>query len=533
MLGRPGQVACCLCGRAVQSDRMVEGMCADCTAANVDLAEGIETECEIEMCRTCGKWYRNPQWVALEPESAELLSLCLRRVRGLRKRHLVDASWIWTEPHSRRLKLRLAVEEDVGGGTSIRQAIVVEFTVRTRNCDGCNKAAAKDTWQAKVQLRQRAEHPRTLLALEQALLSHGSRGRGRALDSAIDVKHVAGGLDFLFRRQQHAARLATLISLLAPCRTKVSQTVVAANAKQGTSNVRHTWSVDLAPLCRGDLVLLPRHLACGVGPLALVSRVGASLHLIDPATARTAKLRSDAYWRHPFSPLASSRQLATFVVLDCEDAPPAGPKRDAPRRRHGKQRRAADEASGAQGCVPPAAEAEAEVAAWRPADATVAREDDFGAPLLVRTHLGGRIEAGDECVGYDLEAMAHLELDDALGGDAPPIVLVAKKTEHAPKASAVARRRRRRRHRDEGKAAPRGSRTSEDTDEAEGASEDEPLEDGEEMGDVSAFFAALVTDDSAPCGDDEGEGGDGGGDSAGGSAPAGAAPAAASDGSSS
>ena len=120
--------------------------------------------------------------------------------------------------------------------------------------------------------------------------------------------------------------------------------------------------------------------------------------------------------------------------------------------------RAADEASGAQGCVPPAAEAEAEVAAWRPADATVAREDDFGAPLLVRTHLGGRIEAGDECVGYDLEAMAHLELDDALGGDAPPIVLVAKKTEHAPKASAVARRRRRRRHRDEGKAAPRGSR---------------------------------------------------------------------------
>ena len=45
--------------------------------------------------------------------------------------------------------------------------MVVEFFVKTRNCDGCNKVAAKDTWQAKVQLRQRAEHPRTLLAIEQ------------------------------------------------------------------------------------------------------------------------------------------------------------------------------------------------------------------------------------------------------------------------------------------------------------------------------------------------------------------------------
>ena len=52
-----------------------------------------------------------------------------------------------------------SIEKKVTGG------VVVEFTVRTRNCDGCNKTAAKDTWQAKVQVRQRAEHPRTLLAM--------------------------------------------------------------------------------------------------------------------------------------------------------------------------------------------------------------------------------------------------------------------------------------------------------------------------------------------------------------------------------
>ena len=36
------------------------------------------------MCRTCGAWYRNPQWVPLQPESPELMALCVRRVKGLK-----------------------------------------------------------------------------------------------------------------------------------------------------------------------------------------------------------------------------------------------------------------------------------------------------------------------------------------------------------------------------------------------------------------------------------------------------------------
>jgi nonsense-mediated mRNA decay protein 3 len=48
-----------------------------------------------------------------ELESKELLSFCLRRVRGLNKVRLVDASFVWTEPHSRRLKLKLTVQKEV------------------------------------------------------------------------------------------------------------------------------------------------------------------------------------------------------------------------------------------------------------------------------------------------------------------------------------------------------------------------------------------------------------------------------------
>jgi hypothetical protein len=81
------------------------------------------------------------------------------------------------------------------------------------------------------------------------------------------------------------------------------------------------------------------------------------------------------------------------------------------------------------------------------ADATVARERDLGTndhTALIRTHLVGKLESGDEALGYDLESMTHVE--GAEGG--PPAILVEKKVERvkarARRAGAVARRRRRR-----------------------------------------------------------------------------------------
>ena len=148
-------IACCLCGRGTPADQTVEGRCMPCLAATVDVSAGIDKDYEIEMCRTCAmddvyKWHRNPQWVVMEPESAELLAFCVRRIRGLKQVRLLDASWIWQEPHSRRLKVKLTVARDVLSGHSLQQSFVVNYVVTTRNCDRCNKLAAKDTWSAKV-----------------------------------------------------------------------------------------------------------------------------------------------------------------------------------------------------------------------------------------------------------------------------------------------------------------------------------------------------------------------------------------------
>lgn len=57
------------------------------------------------MCRR----YLRPPWVYLERESRDLLTLCLKKIKGLNKVKLIDAQFVWTEPHSRRIKIRLTI----------------------------------------------------------------------------------------------------------------------------------------------------------------------------------------------------------------------------------------------------------------------------------------------------------------------------------------------------------------------------------------------------------------------------------------
>ena len=57
--------------------------------------------------------YQKPQqassYTAADWESRELLGICLKRVRGLSHYELVNAKFVYTEPHSRRILLRLTV----------------------------------------------------------------------------------------------------------------------------------------------------------------------------------------------------------------------------------------------------------------------------------------------------------------------------------------------------------------------------------------------------------------------------------------
>lgn len=73
-------------------------------------------------------------WVRADPESPELLAFLLKRIKGLNKLRLVDAALIWTEPHSKRLKVRIKVQQEVW-------VMVMTVTCHTAGIRGSNITA--------------------------------------------------------------------------------------------------------------------------------------------------------------------------------------------------------------------------------------------------------------------------------------------------------------------------------------------------------------------------------------------------------
>ena len=79
----------------------------------------------------------------MQLESKELMAMCLRKIQGLSKVKLIDAVWIWTEPHSLRLKIKLTVQKEVINGAILQQTVVVEYIIRNQQCKACQASFAQ------------------------------------------------------------------------------------------------------------------------------------------------------------------------------------------------------------------------------------------------------------------------------------------------------------------------------------------------------------------------------------------------------
>lgn len=186
------KILCCECGVLITPNPA--NMCVTCLRNHVDITEGIPKQAVLYFCRNCERYLQPPgEWVRCSLESKELLAICLKRLKGLKDVKLVDAGFVWTEPHSRRIKVKLTVHGEVMGGTVLQQVFIVEFTVNNQMCDDCHRTEAKDYWRCLVQVRQRAENKKTFYYLEQLILKH------KAHENTLGIKPIHGGLDFFMQ----------------------------------------------------------------------------------------------------------------------------------------------------------------------------------------------------------------------------------------------------------------------------------------------------------------------------------------------
>mmetsp|Transcript_36093 Transcript_36093/g.36774 ORF Transcript_36093/g.36774 Transcript_36093/m.36774 type:complete len:557 (+) Transcript_36093:123-1793(+) len=392
-------ILCCMCGIEIHYNPA--NMCVTCLRSQVDITQEIKTELTIHSCRSC-KRFLCPPWRELEQESKELMSVCLKKIPGLSKLKLIDAVWIWTEPHSMRLKIKLTIQKEVTNGAILQQAAIINYTIRNQQCEDCQSAYATGVWQAIVAVRQRVAHKRTFFYLEQLLLKH------HAHSDCIKIVTFRDGMDFYFSEKGHAIRFIDFLTAHVPTRDKYARKLVSQDKCDNSANYKHNFLIDIVPLCKDDLVVLPIEMAKSLSdicPLVLVSSVSADVHIIDPITCELQDIKAEKYFRKEFPSLMTCKDLIPFIILSVE--PVLHEQRaSAKKRRNNRKLKLAE-------CV-------------------VVRERDFGVTdtqFTCVTHLGGLLKEGHVVLGYDLTCAAWVsdqEITKSLKREIPDVILVRK-----------------------------------------------------------------------------------------------------------
>jgi len=406
----PATIPCCECGTLIHPNPA--NTCINCLKSKVDITEGITKQVTLFWCRGCGR-YQRPPYVAVELESREMLALCLQKIKGLNKEvKLVDASFIWTEPHSRRIKVKLTIQKEIYHGAILQQQFIVEFFVQNQQCPECQKSYTEHTWTAVVQIRQQVSHKKTMLYLEQMLLKHNVCAKAQS------IKEQPGGMDIYWGSKSAALHLIEFLKSVVPVKTSSSKKLISQDDNSNVFNYKYAYHAEIAPVCKDDLVCLEPKLASmlgGVSQLMLCTRVTSALHLLDPCTLKMVEVSAGTFFHHKFRSQLTAKQMVEYVILDIEKIDTARKESDTgsvDMRSFNKQRFVANNKM----CL---------------AIATVARSSDIGKNDLTfeaQTHLGHMLKPGDTAMGYDM-SKANLNDDISLSrrsNSFPPLILVRK-----------------------------------------------------------------------------------------------------------
>ncbi|KAK9304245.1 hypothetical protein QLX08_004249 [Tetragonisca angustula] len=394
-------ILCCICGIAIEPNPA--NMCVACLRTQTDVTESIPKQATIHFCKGCERYLQPPaEWIHAALESRELLTLCLKRLKGLNRVKLIDAGFVWTEPHSMRLKVKLTVQAEVMSGAILQQVFIVEYTINHQMCNDCHRTEAKDYWRALVQVRQRATNKKTFYYLEQLILKY------KAHEQTLGIKPIHEGLDFFYTNEATARKMVDFLSSVIPCRYDHSKKLISHDIHSNIYNYKFTYSVEIVPISRDSVVCLPKklsHQLGGINAICLVYKITNFIHLMDVATGQIAELNATLYWRHSFNSICDPKQLIEYTVMDIEQI-------------KYKDRKFFP----GQGTI-----SHKHVIA----DVWVVRSSNLGLNenlIHTRSHLGHILKPGDTVLGYALsESNINDENFEMLNKDVIPDVILTKK----------------------------------------------------------------------------------------------------------
>lgn len=365
---------CAECGTEFSPSVTKTRICPTCLSKKNDISAGIPRSLMLHWCRYCARFF-GQNWVLCERESKELLSICLKKINGLKKLKLIDASFLYTESHSRRTKVRLTVQRDVNNTITLQQTFDVEFYEVYTQCDDCKKEFTPHTWKACVQVRQKVENKKTFFYIEQLMLKHNAHKK------TIKIASVKDGMDFFFRTKSHAQKLIDFLNGIVPHVARESKELVSHDTKNNSFNYKYTMYFEMPKICKDDIVLLPKKLCQqfgGVNTLAICYKVTSKIHFYDPVTLKRFEMNSVQYFNNEgdLTIIPFKTNESEFYVTDIyQDQNPSTTFNNS--------------------------FADIQI---RFAHVTV-RHAKTGREFTCTTHLGHILKHGDSALGYDLTSL--------------------------------------------------------------------------------------------------------------------------------
>lgn len=105
--------------------------------------------------------------------------------------------------------------------------------------------------------------------------------------------------------KQQCLKFIDFLSGHVPLQDKYSRKLVSADKKNGIAEYKNNFLVELAPICKDDLVILPKELAhnlSNISPLVLIKSVSSGIHIVDPLSGEVgcflARLMFDVTSEH-------------------------------------------------------------------------------------------------------------------------------------------------------------------------------------------------------------------------------------------
>lgn len=367
----PALVPCCMCGILIEPNP--SSMCLTCLRQQADFAREIPNSSSVIYCKSCGRYQTSPTtWKRAELESPDLLKICMSRITGLKEMQVKDSHFLYTEPHSRRIRISLTVEQPYNN-TTLRQTLIITFVVQLQQCpDCCEAATPREHWISNVQVREAGKHKRTLFWLEQQILNY------RAHSSATSVERKHDGIDFHFASEALAENFIRFLKSKLPIKVEKSNKLMGEDIQSSIQDRRYSISARVPPINRQELVLLPPFFVSKTGNqcfIAICFKMSKKIKLVDPVTCKVISIDGPTYWANEFQTLLNLSSLKKFVVVSIECT---GPK----------------------------------VGRFQPADIELTDEDTYQDRIIVKSHLGNDLKEGDSCFAYDIRS--SVISDDAM-----------------------------------------------------------------------------------------------------------------------